>query len=109
MYLKPYTLMRISTPLELSTAIRHARQQAGLTQAQLAERIGVRRLWVVRFENGKAEVELGTVMLALRELGLTLDIAPTSQYAAQRDAGTTTHARSVAIDLDAVLTGEHDE
>lgn len=100
--------MRIRTPLELSAAIRQARRQAGITQAQLAERIGVRRLWVIRFESGKAEVELGTVMRAIRELGLALDIV-TPDAAAKHDDETATLAPSAAIDLDALLTGEHHE
>lgn len=99
--------MKIQTPLELCAFVRQARQQAGLTQAQLADRIGVRRLWVVRFEKGTAEVEFGTVMRALRALGIALDVTPTG-VPADLEPDAVEPARH-AVDLDAILAGEDNE
>lgn len=99
--------MKIHTPLELSAFVRQARQQAGLTQAQLAERIGVRRLWVVRFEKGTAEVEFGTVMRALRALGIALDVTVPGVPADLKPSAEVPVRH--AVDLDDILTGEHSE
>lgn len=52
------------------------RKQLGLTQAALASRIGVGREWVIKFEQGKATVELGIVMRALRVLRLLVELHP---------------------------------
>lgn len=107
-YSRPCIYMIIQTPLELSAIVRQARKQAGLTQEQLAERIGVRRLWVVRFENGKAEVELGAVMRALRALGVALDVSLAGVRGIHEPAAGLPD-RQPTVDLDALLAGEHGE
>lgn len=98
--------MRILTTAELSAVVRHARKRAGLTQAQLAERIGVGRLWVVRFEQGTAEVELGIALRALRALGLALDISTPADSAVAASPSEVA-ATPPLIDLDALLRGDH--
>ena len=45
--------------LVVCQTIRRAREQKGLTQAQLAERLGVHRGTVSRVETGKRALELG--------------------------------------------------
>ena len=39
--------------MELVTKIKEFREKAGLTQADLAEKVGVRRETIVHLENGK--------------------------------------------------------
>jgi transcriptional regulator with XRE-family HTH domain len=54
-----------------------ARRDAGLTQAQLAERAGVSRRWIGELEAGKRPgAELSLVMRTADALGLQLSLAP---------------------------------
>ncbi|MDR2619533.1 MAG: helix-turn-helix domain-containing protein [Propionibacteriaceae bacterium] len=55
----------------LGAAMRQARLDAGLTQAELAERAGVSRHWLVTVENAQVSgVDLGRVFRVLRVLDL---------------------------------------
>lgn len=65
--------MRIKTVETLGELVRDQRKQRGWSQSRLAEKVGVSRLWVGQFENGKETVELGLVLKTLRALNLTLD------------------------------------
>jgi HTH-type transcriptional regulator/antitoxin HipB len=47
----------------------------GLSQAELAERVGMTRQWVIGLEKGAPGAALGTVLRTLAELGLALDIS----------------------------------
>jgi transcriptional regulator with XRE-family HTH domain len=69
---------RIYTPASLGAAIRHFRQEAGLSQAELAESVGLNRTYLSDLERGKKETEaLKRVLRLLRRLGvrMTLDEA----------------------------------
>ena len=66
----------------------------GLSQAQVAKRVGVSRKWIVEFEAGKPSAELGLALRVLDELGLALDVS--TQIEAPAASGDT-------VDLDAVL------
>lgn len=50
--------------VELGEMIRIARRERGWTQNELANRIGVGRMTVVRMEKGTAEVSIGTCLCA---------------------------------------------
>lgn len=65
--------MRIKTADVLGELVRDQRKQRGWSQSQLAEKVGVSRLWVGQFENGKETVELGLVLKTLRALDLSLE------------------------------------
>jgi len=67
--------MRIKTARELGMRLREAREDAALTQAQLAQRIGTSRQWVFDLERGKSTVRVGLVLRALSALGLACDIS----------------------------------
>lgn len=70
----------------VGTLVRETRVAAGLTQSQLAERIGASRFWVAQFEKGKPGAELGLAIRAINALGLSLHVAPTIQEnSLQRD------------------------
>ena len=51
--------------------LRELREQAGLTQQQLAQRIGVGQRQVSKIEHGDPGVRLGSLLAVVRVLGLT--------------------------------------
>jgi len=63
-------------PAVLGALVRERREAAGLTQTQLAERIGASRFWVAAFEKGKPSAELGLALKAIQALGLSIRIEP---------------------------------
>ena len=87
-------IMQVRTARELGAAVRAARREQGLTQAELAGRIGATRAWVGAFESGKPTAELGLALRAIDALGLVADLV----RAGPRHGG---------IDLDA-LFGDDD-
>lgn len=66
--------MRVRTVRELGASVRVQRESLGLSQQALADRAGVTREWVVRFENGKVSVSLNRVFDVLTALNLTIDL-----------------------------------
>jgi HTH-type transcriptional regulator / antitoxin HipB len=68
----------LRSPADFGAVIRDRRRALGLGQAELAQRIGVRRLWVAKMERGNPGANLGTVLKALDELGVT--VSPSSQH-----------------------------
>lgn len=74
----------MTTPLNsaaVGALVRETREAAGLTQTQLAERIGASRFWVAAFEKGKPGAELGLALKAIQALGLAITVAPISPTA----------------------------
>lgn len=65
--------MRLQTPTELGTLLRGRRLALGLSQAELAARVGASRQWVVEVEAGKPRAELALVLRALAAVNLTLE------------------------------------
>ena len=45
----------------ISEMLKAARQEAHLTQEQLAEKIGTKKSYISRLENGKADIQLSTL------------------------------------------------
>jgi len=66
--------MRATTVGDVGAVVRTVRQRAGLTQAELARRLGVSRDWVVRLEQGHPRLEAQKVFDALAVLGLMVDL-----------------------------------
>lgn len=66
---EPYWGMTAFNPVDIGAALRGRREELQLTQAQLAERMYVRRDAVKRAEN-EGLYELGTLNLYLDKLGL---------------------------------------
>lgn len=58
--------------LAVAAAVRKARVQSDLTQAQLALVSGVGRATVIALENGRPGVSLGHALKVMHGLGLTL-------------------------------------
>ena len=73
--------MPIRTARDMGARVRTLRTQAGLSQAELAGRVGVSRQWLIDFEHGKDTVELGLALATLRSLGaeLRIDLDPPSK------------------------------
>ena len=53
----------------LAETLKAERLKAGLTQEQLAERIGTKKTYISRLENGKADVQLSTLFRIFEGLG----------------------------------------
>jgi putative transcriptional regulator len=71
--------MRIKTAENLGQLVQDQRKQRGWSQSLLAEKVGVSRLWVSQFENGKETVEFGLVLKTIRALDLLLDVTKLSK------------------------------
>jgi transcriptional regulator with XRE-family HTH domain len=66
---------RIYTPASLGAAVRHFRQEARLSQAELAESAGLNRTYLSDLELGKKETEaLKRVLRLLRRLGVRMTV-----------------------------------
>ncbi len=66
--------MRFRTPEDLGILLRERRMALGLSQAALAERVGVSRQWIVDLEQGKPRLEIGLVLRTAEALGQILEI-----------------------------------
>ena len=53
----------------ISEMLKEARKEAHITQEQLAEKIGTKKSYISRLENGKADIQLST-LFKLFETGL---------------------------------------
>ena len=53
----------------LAQTLREERKRAGLTQQELAEKIGTKKTYISRLENGKADIQLGTLFRIFEGLG----------------------------------------
>jgi transcriptional regulator with XRE-family HTH domain len=75
--MKTYQPYRIYTPQSLGSAIRHYRQEAALTQEELAERAGLNRTYLSDLERGNETEQVRRILRVLRQLGvrMTLDKA----------------------------------
>lgn len=65
---------RVYTPASLGSAIKHYRQSAGLTQAQLAELAGLNRTYLSDLEQGKETEQLRRVLRVLKQLGVRMTV-----------------------------------
>jgi transcriptional regulator with XRE-family HTH domain len=65
---------RIYTATSIGQAIRHYRKQAGLTQAEFAEQVGVDRTYLSRLERGQETEQLRRILAMLRQLGVKITL-----------------------------------
>ena len=63
---------KVESAVDVGALIRQARQEAAMTQQQLADRVGTTRQWVIRLEQGRHGTALSTALIALEELGLEM-------------------------------------
>ena len=65
---------RIYTAASLGAAIKHYRQEAGLSQAELAARSGLNRTYLSDLEKGKETEQLRRLLRVLRQLGVRMTL-----------------------------------
>ena len=63
---------RIYTAASLGAGIKHYRQEAGLSQADLAARSGLNRTYLSDLERGKETEQLRRLLRVLRQLGVRI-------------------------------------
>jgi transcriptional regulator with XRE-family HTH domain len=71
---QPY---RVYTGASIGPAIRHYRLQEGLTQADLADLVGLTPSYLSRLENGEGTEEVRRIIRILKQLGVRMSL----QYA----------------------------
>lgn len=67
-------LFRIYSADSLGAAIKHYRARAGLTQAELAERVGLHRSYLSELEQGRETEHMRRLFRILRELGVRMSL-----------------------------------
>jgi transcriptional regulator with XRE-family HTH domain len=68
---QPY---RLYTGASVGPAIRHFRLQSGLTQAELADRVGISPSYLSRLENGQETEQLRRIVAILKQLGVRMTL-----------------------------------
>jgi len=58
----------------LGLAVRHFREEAGLTQAELAERVGIHRSYIAELEAGQVTEQTRRLVLLLKVVGARITI-----------------------------------
>lgn len=58
----------------LAETLKEERLRAGLTQEQLAERIGTKKAYISRLENGKSDIQLSTLFRIFEGLGRKISL-----------------------------------
>lgn len=66
--------MYLRTAKDIGALIRDQRRKLKLDQAELADRIGVSRRWIIEIEQGKPRASIGLVLKALDALGLNVAV-----------------------------------
>jgi HTH-type transcriptional regulator/antitoxin HipB len=69
-------IVLVRTVADVGARVRAGRHALGLTQAQLAQRLGMSRQWVVDLEAGRGAPGFGAVVTALAEVGISLNAVP---------------------------------
>lgn len=59
----------------LGEQLKAERQKAGLTQQQLAERIGTKKSYISRIENGHTDIQLSTLYKLFQGVGRKISVA----------------------------------
>ena len=73
------------TPEQIGNAIRRARKQKGLNQAQLGEHAGMRQPTVSLIERGNPAARIDSVLALLAALDLEFQVAPRSKQSSYED------------------------
>lgn len=59
----------------LAECLKEERKKAGLTQEELAERIGTKKSYISKLENGHADVQLSTLFRIFKGLGKRISVS----------------------------------
>jgi HTH-type transcriptional regulator / antitoxin HipB len=60
---------------KIGMILRQAREEAGLTQEEVADRVGTRKTAISRMENHAEDIKLSTIQKVAKALGKNLEIA----------------------------------
>jgi len=63
---------RLRSPEDVGRAVRHARRTAGITQTELAGRLGVTQRWLSELENGLPKILDQRLFDVIVRLGITV-------------------------------------
>ncbi len=88
--------MQINSIRDLVVAARSRRRELGLSQEELAARMGVSRQWVSAFEGGRPRAEFGLVIRLLHALDLHIELLDRGDERNSPMRG--------SVDLDALLS-----
>jgi len=100
--------MKIVSVNDLAASVRQARKRLGWTQAELAERSGVSRDWIIGLEKAKPSQEIALVLRTLKALDLNVSIRSQDIGNWTQEALFPSQAASV-VNLDELLEGETGE
>lgn len=67
-------------------AIRMARVEQGLTQAQLASKLGVSRQWLIDIERGRGNPSYETLFRIAEKMGFAIEINQSKDSGGEADA-----------------------
>jgi len=76
--------MNIRRAEDMGALVRQCRRQLGLTQVQLAHKIGVSQRYISHLERGKRTLQLGTLLRVLNGLGVVLVVEKETDLNKQR-------------------------
>jgi len=65
---------RVYSGTSLGAALRHYRREAGLSQAELAERTGLNRTYLSALEQGKETEQVKRFLQVLKQLGVRMTL-----------------------------------
>jgi HTH-type transcriptional regulator / antitoxin HipB len=100
--------MNIVSVNDLAASVRQARRRLGWTQAELAERSGVSRDWIIGLEKAKPSQEIALVLRTLKALDLNLSLCSQEERTWTQKALFPSRAESV-VNLDDLLKGDGGE
>lgn len=82
-YMAECAAVQVRTSRELGALIHERRTQLRWSQAALAKRAGVSRLWIIQLEKGKRTAQIGLALRALKALRIVL-CAPSASREAKK-------------------------
>lgn len=97
--------MLIRNTRELGGFLRQVREDAGLTQAQLAAKLNVRRQRVLYLERGDGQILMAFVFAVMQELGVDLVLQRSESTAAASTSQDRGASRQVPYSIDDIADG----
>ena len=83
----------------INTNLKFWRRELSLTQAQMAEKLGIKRSLVGAYEEGRAEPKLTTLVNMARLFGITLDALVTTDFTKKKNAKAAAQLQAQATQL----------
>ena len=90
---------------ELGGFLRQAREDAGLTQAGLAEALGVRRQRVLYLERGEGQLQLAFVFAVMKALGVVFNLERSAEVKPARAPRSKSSNDALPYSIDDIADG----